>query len=82
MNSNIIYDIFKITEEEELSDLNVGVAMLKVKELISDNEDKEIREFIGKHYMELVDSYKYHNRDIFSITFEQCKIKDEENIIK
>lgn len=67
MNANYIYDIFSVTKEKGLPDLNVGLAVLKLDKPIPEGmSDKSIREFLGKHYTELVEAFKSGDRQVFA----------------
>lgn len=79
MNANYIYDIFETTKKNDAPDLNIGLAMLRVEQPISDEEDKAIREFMGRHYETLVDAYKSGDREIFADAVAQCVKEDEED---
>ena len=79
MNADYIYDIFETTRLKDAPDLYIGLAMLKVDQPISDEEDKEIRLFIGRHYTALADAYKLRDRDTFAAVVAQCEAEDKED---
>lgn len=76
MNANYIYDIFETTRINDAPDLNIGLAMLKQEQPISDTEDKAIREFIGRHYNALVSTYASRDRDAFAAKVAECEAED------
>ena len=51
MNTNILYDIYKLNHETEGEDLTVSMAKFQAEHpnTVSHEEAKAIREFIGKH---------------------------------
>lgn len=53
MDAKILYEIFKTTKTNNLSDLFVGLAYYHM----TIQNEKEIREFIGKHYNDLVKAF-------------------------
>jgi hypothetical protein len=78
MNANYIYDIFDITKEKGLPDLNVGLATLQVKKSIPDGmTSKEIREFIGANYDALVEAFKTGDRQTFADVVAACAAETE-----
>lgn len=57
MNAQILYEIFQTTKTNNLSDLFVGLAYYKNLTHMDIQNEKEIREFIGKHYNDLVKAF-------------------------
>ncbi len=57
MDTKILYEIFKTTKTNNLSDLFVGLAYYKDLTHMNIQNEKEIREFIGKHYNDLVKAF-------------------------
>jgi hypothetical protein len=77
MNANYIYDIFSVTKEKKLPDLNVGLAVLKLDKPIPEGmSDKSIREFLGKHYDALVEAFQSGDRQVFADAVA-CAASDE-----
>lgn len=60
MNANTLYDIYETNREHGFHDLIFGLAQYKVEHpaAISHDEDKAIREFIGRHGQRLAAAYK------------------------
>ena len=79
MDANYIYEIFETTRKNDAPDLNVGLAMLKVEQPIPDEEDKAIREFMGRHYEALVEAYQTGDREAFAAAVAACEAEDEED---
>ena len=79
MFGSYIYDVFEVTNKHELPDLYIGLAMLEHDQSVPEGtSDREIREFIGKHYKTLVDAYKTRNRTAFCEVVEECLKEDAE----
>lgn len=59
MNANILFDIYKTTRDNGAADLVIGLAMYKAEHpgVISDVEDRDIREFIGAHGVDLAKAF-------------------------
>lgn len=59
MNAKTLYEIFEATRKHDLPDLTLGMAVVRHEhpDLITDDNDRPIREFIGAHYEELVAAY-------------------------
>lgn len=76
MNANYIYDIFETTEKNDAPDLTIGLAMLKAEQPVPDEEDKAVREFLGRHYEALVASYKARDREAFAAVVAACEAED------
>lgn len=51
MNTNILYDIYKLNHETEGEDLTVSMAKFQVEHpnTVSHEEAKATREFVGRH---------------------------------
>lgn len=71
MDAKILYEIFKTTKTNNLSDLFVGLAY----HMTIQNE-KEIREFIGKHYNDLVKAFA-KGYDEFAEVVKACVEEDK-----
>lgn len=79
MNAKFLYIVFQEAEENDFNDLYLGLAAAQVNHPISHEEDKAIREFIGRHYDVLVNAYKNHHFDEFEEAFNKCLAEDEAN---
>jgi len=79
MNAKTLYEIFEATRKHDLPDLTLGVAVVRHEQpgLIDDDNDKAIREFLGRHYDVLVKAYA-----VDTVAFEEavaaCVKADEE----
>ena len=79
MNANYIYDIFETCEKKDLPDLTIALAQLKAVKPIPDGlTEKQINEFIGDHYKDLVNAYKAHDRAVFADAVAAAVLEDEE----
>lgn len=79
MNANYIYDIFETCEKKDLPDLTIALAQLKTVKPIPDGlTEKQINEFIGDHYEDLVKAYKAHDRAVFADAVAAAVLEDEE----
>ena len=77
MNAEYIYDIFETTEKNGDPDLTIGLAKLQADKPIPEGiTEKELCSFIGRHYHELVDAYKGHDRAAFEETVLACETAD------
>ena len=77
MDAKILYEIFKTTKTNNLSDLFVGLAYYKNLTHMTIQNEKEIREFIGKHYNDLVKAFA-KGYDEFVIAVEKCVEEDKD----
>lgn len=77
MNAKILYEIFKTTKTNNLSDLFVGLAYYKNLTHTTIQNEKEIREFIGKHYNDLIKAFA-KGYDDFEETVKAC-IEEDKN---
>lgn len=76
MNANYLYEIFETTRENHAPDLNVGLAMLRETKPIPEGmTDREIREFLGKHYDKLVQAYQTGDRALFAGVAAKCAVE-------
>ena len=79
MNANYIYDIFETTGKNAAPDLNVGLAMLQESKPIPQGmADRDIREFVGRHYEKLVAAYRAKDRYVFGAVVAACEAEDAE----
>lgn len=76
MDAKILYEIFKTTKTNNLSDLFVGLACYKDLTHMDIQNEKEIREFIGKHYNDLVKAF-VKGYDEFVETVKVCVEEDK-----
>lgn len=76
MDAKILYEIFKTTKTNNLSDLFVGLAYYKNLTHMTIQNEKEIREFIGKHYNDLVKAFA-KGYDEFEETVKVCVEEDK-----
>ena len=60
MNTNILYDIYKLNNETEGEDLTISLAKFQAKyqDEVSHEEARAMREFIGKHGKALAVAYR------------------------
>nr|DAH32586.1 MAG TPA: hypothetical protein [Caudoviricetes sp.] len=77
MDAKILYEIFKTTKTNNLSDLFVGLVYYKNLTHMDIQNEKEIREFIGKHYNDLVKAFT-KGYDEFKETVKVC-IEEDKN---
>lgn len=77
MNAQILYEIFQTTKTNNLSDLFVGLAWYKNLKYLTIENEKQLREFIGKHYNELVKAFS-KDYDEFEATVEKCIEEDKD----
>lgn len=79
MDAEYIYDIFEETERNQDPDLLIGLAKLQAEQPIPEGTtEKELCAFIGRHYHDLVDAYKAHDRAAFEETVLACETADAE----
>lgn len=79
MDAEYIYDIFEETERNQDPDLLIGLAKLQAEQPIPEGTtEKELCAFIGRHYHDLVDAYKAHDREAFEETVLACETADAE----
>lgn len=80
MNANILYDIYETTRKNNANDLTIGLAMYRAEHPetpISQDEDKAIREFTGRHGQKLAAAYQ-KGREAFAATVAACEAEDAE----
>ena len=76
MDAKILYEIFKTTKTNNLSDLFAGLAYYKDLTRMTIQNEKEIREFIGKHYNDLVKAFA-KSYDEFVEVVKACVEEDK-----
>lgn len=82
MKANTLYGIYESTRANQVPDLTIGLAMYKdehPEDPISHEEDKAIREFIGRHGQELAQAF-VAGPDAFAEAVAACEAKDAEKI--
>ena len=80
MKANTLYGIYEITHDNQVPDLTIGLAMYKdehPEDPISHEEDKAIREFIGRHGQELARAF-VEGPDAFAEAVAACEAEDAE----
>ena len=60
MNTNILYDIYKLNHETEGEDLTISVAKFQAEHpgVLPHEEAKAMREFVGRHGKTLAVAYR------------------------
>ena len=79
MDAKFLYTVFQEAEKNNFPDLYLGLAAAQVNHPISHEEDKAIREFIGRHYDALVNAYGTHHLDEFEDMVAKCVAADAAN---
>lgn len=80
MNANTLYGIYETTRENQAPDLTIGLAMYKdehPEDPIPHEEDKAIREFIGRHGQKLARAF-VAGPDAFAEAVAACEAEDAE----
>ena len=79
MNTNILYDIYTINHQTPGEDLTISMAKYQADHpgAISHDQDKAIREFMGRHGQELADGFA-KGPEAFAEAVAACEAKDEE----
>lgn len=78
MNSSYLYGVFKCCEINGLPDIYLALAYYEADNDLPDGlTNKQVTQFIGNHYEELVAAYAYKDPIIFEETVKKC-IKDDE----
>jgi hypothetical protein len=77
MNTEMLYELYEITEKNDAPDLaTVGMAMLREKHPeITHEEDRAMREFTGRHGQELAAAYP--DREAFEAAVAAGVAEDE-----
>lgn len=78
MNAKTLYGIFETTRKHDLPDLTIGLAVYRHENPghVTDDTDRPIREFIGRHYDALVKAYK-DGPVAFEDAVASCEAADE-----
>lgn len=84
MNTEMLYELYEITEKNDAPDLaTVGMAMLQENHPeITHEEAREMREFTGRHGAELAAAYQTGGMDTFAAAVEAGIQADKESAEK
>ena len=79
MNTNILYDIYKLNHETEGEDLTVSMAKFQAEHpnTVSHEEAKAMREFVGRHGKTLAVAYR-KGKAAFTAVVEVLEAQDKE----
>ena len=79
MNTNTLYDIYKLNHETEGEDLTVSLAKFQAEHpnTVSHEEAKAMREFIGKHGKALAVAFR-KGKATFQAVVEVLEAEDNE----
>ena len=79
MNTNILYDIYKLNHETEGEDLTVSLAKFQAAnpDTLSHEEAKAMRNFIGKHGKDLAVAFR-KGKAAFEAVVEVLEAEDNE----
>ena len=79
MNTNTLYDIYKLNHETEGEDLTVSMAKFQAEHpnTVSHEEAKAMREFIGKHGKALAVAFR-KGKATFQTVVEVLEAEDNE----
>ena len=79
MNTNTLYDIYKLNHETEGEDLTVSMAKFQAEHpnTVSHEEAKAMREFIGKHGKALAVAFR-KGKATFQAVVEVLEAEDNE----
>lgn len=79
MNTNILYDIYKLNHETEGEDLTVSLAKFQAAnpDTLSHEEAKAMRNFIGKHGKALAVAFR-KGKAAFEAVVEVLEAEDNE----
>lgn len=79
MNTNILYDIYKLNHETEGEDLTISLAKYQAEHqgAVSHEEAKTLREFVGKHGKTLAVAYR-KGKAAFQAVVEVLEAQDKE----
>ena len=79
MDAKFLYEVFEQTEKNGFPDLMLGVAAAQVEHPLPHEEDRAVREFIGRHYDALVEAYQPHDPQVFEGAVAKCVAADAQN---
>lgn len=79
MNTNILYDIYKLNHETEGEDLTVSMAKFQAEHpnTVSHEEAKTLREFVGRHGKTLAVAFR-KGKAAFQAVVEVLEAQDKE----
>ena len=79
MNTNILYDIYKLNHETEGEDLTISLAKFQAEHqgALPHEEAKTIREFVGRHGKALAVAYR-KGKAAFTAVAEVLEAQDKE----
>ena len=79
MNTNTLYDIYKLNHETESEDLTISMAKFQAEHpgAVSHEEARAMREFIGKHGKTLAVAYR-KGKAAFTAVVEVLEAQDKE----
>ena len=79
MNTNILYDIYKLNNETEGEDLTISVAKFQAEHpgVLPHEEAKAMREFVGRHGKSLAVAF-HKGKATFQAVVEVLEAEDKE----
>ena len=79
MNTNTLYDIYKLNHETEGEDLTISLAKYQAEHqgAVSHEEAKTLREFVGRHGKALAVAYR-KGKAAFTAVVEVLEAQDKE----
>lgn len=79
MNTNILYDIYKLNHETEGEDLTISMAKFQAEHpnTVSHEEAKAMREFVGRHGKALAVAF-HKGKATFQAVVEVLEAEDKE----
>lgn len=79
MNTNILYDIYKLNNETEGEDLTISVAKFQAEYpgVLPHEEAKALREFVGRHGKTLAVAFR-KGKAAFQAVVEVLEAQDKE----
>lgn len=79
MNTNILYDIYKLNNETEGEDLTISVAKFQAEHpgVLPHEEAKAMREFVGRHGKTLAVAYR-KGKAVFTAWVMVLEAQDKE----
>lgn len=79
MNTNILYDIYKLNHETEGEDLTISLAKFQAEHqgAVSHEEARALREFVGRHGKTLAVAYR-KGKAAFTAVVEVLEAQDKE----
>ena len=79
MNTNTLYDIYKLNHQTEGEDLTISMAKFQAEHPgeVSHEEAKTIREFVGRHGKTLAVAYR-KGKAAFTAVVEVLEAQDKE----